>query len=228
MISAFRYHDQRPPQVTSPLYLQLIDEWIGLNMLRSSQLAVRRWGRLEPALLGYTRPADVVDGIDQATSAAQDRILIALIRLTQDGHQMAGRVVLQAMLPKLGRMTNRTSGTSSDNAWTEDRRHIVVAEFWDVLTHYPASRRTTKVAGNLALDTLHRVTSPGSREPDRPIDPAQLPEPDRRCHNVADELPVPGQLTIDAGLDEVLSWALANRAISPDDAQLLTLSLIHI
>lgn len=221
MTSAFRHHDQRPPQINSPLYLQLIDEWIGLNRLRSSELAVRRWGQLEPALLHHIRPADVVDGIDRATGAVQDQMLLALIRLAQAGHQLAGRVVLQAMLPKLGRMTNRTNGNSSDSAWIEDRRHIVVAEFWDVLAHYPAGRRTTKVAGNLALDTLHRVTSPGARKPDRPIDPAQLPEPDRQCHAM-DDLPVPGHLTADSGLDEVLSWAIDHHAISKADAQLLT------
>lgn len=219
MPSTFRYHDQRPPQVTSPLYSRLIDEWIGLNQLRSSQLAVRRWGRVEPALFGYARPADVVDAIDAAATSGQDRTLLALIRLTQAGHQLAGRVLLQAMLPKLGRIASRTGGTSSDSAWVEDRRHIVVAEFWDVLTHYPTGRRTAKVAANLALDTLHRVTNPAGREPDRPVDPIQLQEPAEPSDGT--EMPLPGHLTIDAGLDEVIGWALGRHVISRDDARLL-------
>ena len=102
-------------------------------------------------------------------------MLLALIRLTQAGHQLAGRVVLQLMLPKLGRMTNRTSGTTSENAWSEDRRHIAVAEFWDVVATYPVGRRTRRVAANLALETLHRLTAAtrGPR-PDLPVDQQDL------------------------------------------------------
>ena len=196
MLSSFRYHDRRPLQVSSPLYRQLIDEWIDLNQLNSSRLAVRRWGRAEPALQGHGRPADLVDAVDGADAAGQDRMLLALVRLTQAGHQLAGRVLLQLMLPKLGRIAIRTAGHGSDSAWTEDRRHIVVAEFWDVISGYPVKRRTSRVAANLSLETLRRVTNPRGREPDRPVDPEVLKQ--RIGEQV--ELALPGTLSPDEQL----------------------------
>lgn len=217
MVSSFRHHDHRPSQVSSPLYRQLIDEWIDLNQLNSSRLAVRRWGRAEPALQGYDRPADLVDAVDVADAAGQDRMLLALIRLTQTGHQLAGRVVLQLMLPKLGRIAIRTAGHGSDSAWTEDRRHIVVAEFWAVVSGYPVDRRPSRVAANLSLETLRRVTNPRGREPDRPVDPEMLK---RRAGDHLD-LGLPGTLTSDSSFDDVLGWAVRHHVISHADGQLL-------
>ena len=219
MLSSFRYHDRRPPQVSSPLYRQLIDEWIDLNQLNSSRLAVRRWGQAEPALQGHGRPADLVDAVDGADAAGQDRMLLALVRLTQAGYQLAGRVVLQLMLPKLGRIAIRTAGHGSDSAWTEDRRHIVVAEFWDVISGYPVERRASSLAANLSLETLRRVTNPRSREQDRPVDPEVLKQ--RIGEQV--ELALPGTLSIDSSFDEVLGWAVYHRAITRADGQLLAL-----
>ena len=170
----FRQHDQVPTDVPSSIYRQLCREWVQLNALTSSETTVRRWGRLEPALAGHIRPSDIVDAIDAATPTRQNEMLAALTRLLQAGHQLAGRVVLQAMLPKLVRITLRTSATSSDNAWTEDRHHITLAEFWDVLATYPLHRRPDKIASNLALDTLHRVSGVRRPEPDIPLDPTEL------------------------------------------------------
>lgn len=221
-ISAFRHHDRLPPRVASPLYRQLIQEWVHLNALQSSTVAAARWGRLEPVLAGHSRPADLVDGVDGATRDQQDAMLLALIRLTQAGHQLAGRVALQLMLPKLGRITNRTGGTTSDNAWSEDRRHIAVAEFWDVVATYPASRRTRTVAANLALETLHRLTAAtrGPR-PDLPVDEQDL-------HRVLPATPASdrstaGDLTADADLVQVISWAVSTNVITADDGRLLQL-----
>jgi hypothetical protein len=219
--SAFRHHDHMPAGVTSPLYRQLVQEWVQLNTLTSAGVAARRWGQLEPDLAGYARPRDLVDAIDQLVPAEQDVKLLALIRLAQDGHQLAGRVVLQLMLPKLGRMTNRTSGTSSDNAFSEDRRHITVAEFWAVLASYPVSRRPRKVAANLALETLHRITQ-GTRGPraDLPVDPVDL----TRTHpDVAGAPEIGSGIDVDADLAQVIAWAVSVGTISADDGRLLTL-----
>lgn len=220
MTSSFRHHDARPPLVASPLYRQLIDEWIELNRLRSSQLALRRWARTEPVLAGYERPADLVDAVDAASSEEQDRHLIALIRLAQADHQLAGRVLLQLMLPKLGRITNRTAGTTSDSTWAEDRRHIVVAEFWDVVVTYPAARRGRRVAANLSLETLRRVTDPRGHHADQPVDPQLLGQPAQRGGEA--DLPLPGQLSTDSSLDEVVAWAVEEGVITRSDGLLLT------
>lgn len=225
-ISAFRHHDWMPARIASPIYRQLIQEWVHLNAIHSSTVVAARWGRLEPVLAGYARPADIVDAVDGATRDEQDAMLLGLIRLTQAGHQLAGRVVLQLMLPKLGRMTNRTGATTSDNAWSEDRRHIAVAEFWDVIATYPVSRRTKTVAANLALETLHRLTAAtrGPR-PDLPVDEQDL-------HRALPSTPAgdqnpAGELTTDADLTQLIRWAVTTNVITHDDGQLLELVYLH-
>lgn len=228
--SAFRYHDEIPPRINSPLYRQLIREWVQLNSLTSSISAMRRWGRLEPSLAGHRRPADLVDAIDAAPRLREDEMLLALIRLAQTGHQLAGRVVLQAMMPKLGKITIRTNGSSpsADNAWSEDRRHIAVAEFWDVLVSYPTERRTTKIAANLALDTLHRLTA-GTRcaQPDLPIDPDEFAlahtSIDSPLTYELDMAATAGELTTEADLVQVITWGVTHQAITQNEGQLLAL-----
>ncbi|MDN5764156.1 MAG: hypothetical protein L0H41_17845 [Microlunatus sp.] len=216
----FRQHDQRPEWVASAIYRQLLQEWVDLNALTSSATTVRRWGRLEAALAGLVRPGDVVDAIDAAAAAQTDAMLLALIRLFQKGHQLAGRVVLQTMLPKLIRITLRTSPTSTDNAWTEDRHHITIAEFWDVLATYPIERRPAKVASNLALDTLHRVSGARKHEEAIPVDPAEMPLEDRAAYTF-DHAASVGELSADSDLLQVITWGVAHQAISAEEGSLL-------
>lgn len=223
----FRQHDQQPAWVASAIYRQLLQEWVDLNRLTSSATTVRRWGRLESALAGYGRPGDIVDAIDQSGGAQTDMLLLALVRLFQGGHQLAGRVVLQTMLPKLIRITLRTSPTSTDNAWTEDRHHITIAEFWDVLATYPIGRRPSKVASNLALDTLHRVS--GTRRPEEaiPVDPTELPI---GAHGLPaytfDHDAAAGEINADADLVQVITWGVARGTITPDEGSLLAASYL--
>ncbi|HYO17989.1 MAG TPA: hypothetical protein VES02_04890 [Dermatophilaceae bacterium] len=127
------------------------------------------------------------------------------------------------MLIKLGRITLRTRCTSSDNAWAEDRRHIAVAEFWDVLANYPLERRPHKIAANLALDTLHRLTGETrGQRPDRPLDPTELPE-EQTCRLMVAPVTDPEQivLTVDADLVQVVTWAVARNVITAGDAEML-------
>ena len=145
--SAFRAHHARPAQVASPLFSQLIDEWIGLNQTRSTISELDRWAVLEPVLAGYSWPADIVDAIDAAENTVKDTMLLALLRLAQTGHQLAGRILLQQMLPSIGKLTKTSpSQPNSDNRWAEDRRHIAVASLF--LAPGPMVDR----AGELALE----------------------------------------------------------------------------
>jgi len=212
----FRQHDAVPPHITSPLYRQLLTEWVALNETSSNRAAVRRWGRLEPVLAGHTRSGDIVDAIDAATPDRKDELLLALIRLFHNGHNLPGRVVLQAMLPKLARITQRTCPTSSDNAWTEDRHHITIAEFWDVLASYPLDRRPSRVASNLALDTLHRITR-DHRPTEIPVDPTELPTHPQTL----DQNATTGLLTKDADLTRTIAWALNEDVLTGPEATLL-------
>lgn len=229
----FRQHDQVLVHVPSPIYRQLVREWVALNAHTSCATTVRRWGRLEPALAGHSRPCDIVDAIDHAAFTQKDQLLAALTRLFHDGQQLAGRVVLQTMMPKLVRITLRTTPTSTDNAWLEDRHHITLAEFWDVLSTYPLHRRPNKIASNLAMDTLHRVSGARRRDPVIPLDPIEL----------ADSLPHPSSglpsselgpvwelkaraeplsdLRVDASLIEVVTWGITRQVLTVDEGAML-------
>lgn len=232
----FRQHDVAPAEVVSPLYRQLTQEWAELHTTPSTPATVRRWGRSEKALAGFAMPGHIVDAIDAAGHEQTNELLLALIRLFQRGHQLAGRVVLQALLPKLAKTATHAGGmcTSSSDTWAEDRRHITLAEFWDVMADYPVERRTSSVASNLALDTLHRVT--GARKPptDLPVDPHDFRDEENRDGarrtwlaglSTTDPDPVE-EITPDSNLLEVIAWGMRNATISQDEAQLLVASYL--
>lgn len=215
----FRAHETIPTGIDSALFRRLIGEWVTLHELPSTATTLRGWGRLEPVLAGHERPGGLVDAIDAAPPAHEDALLLALLRLTQDGHQLAGRIIVHAMLPKIAHMATRTATTGTSEAWAEDRRHRAVAELWAVIATYPLQRRPHKVAGNLALNTLHRLTA---RRPSAgteiPTDPLNLP-----TVAIADADRAPGGLNADADLAQLLIWATRHGIITGEDARLLTL-----
>lgn len=222
----FRQHEQAPDGVASPLYRGLLREWAQLHEAPSTAASVRRWARTEPALAGLHSPGAVVDAIDAAAGGRADDLLLALVRLFQAGHQLAGRTALQALLPCLARKAAHVADRLCSGAvdtWAEDRRHLVVAEFWDVMAAYPADRRRRSVAGNLVLETLRRVAQVRRPEPDYPIDPYEISLADTYDHG--GRLRAPGHSPEEPGSDEkllrVIVWGLRNGTISRDEAQLL-------
>jgi len=229
----FRQHDAAPQGVASPLYRQLTQEWADLHAMPSTRNTVCRWSRQETALAGFTRPGDIVDAIDAGGHERKNEILIALLRLFQDGQQLAGRTVLQALLPKLVKTSAHAIGcTSSTDTWAEDRRHITLAEFWDVMATYPVDRRTSSVALNLALDTLHRIS--GVRRPTAaiPVDPHDLSDngqlSEQHTWVTHTTTPSPGtiEMTADADLLQVIVWGMREAVITQEEAQLLTTSYL--
>lgn len=196
------------------IFTQLAQEWPRLAALPSMAATLRRWGRQEAALADTLDLGDLLDRIDGSHGVQEDELLLALVRLAQGGQQLAGRVVLQAMLPKLTRMVRNTRPLSSDDFELEDRRHTAVAAFWEVLSGYPVSRRPSSVAGNLALDTLRELTGMRKAPVDRPCRLAVEGSYDEP------RLSSPG-LTSDADLLEVIAWALDVGAVTRDDAALL-------
>ncbi len=205
----------------SGIFRQLSDEWARLCGLSSAQHNLRRWATAEPVLDGATSLGDLLDRIDAGDHDEADRVLLALIRLAQGGQQLAGRVVLQAMLPKIARMTRTLRPSSNDDRWAEDRQHIAVATFWEIVYAYPVARRESRVAANLALDTLHRLTSE-QRKPmvEVPLDPEEAA--DRLAQrSYVDPHERLGTVTADSGLLEVIIWGVTVEAVTRDEAALL-------
>lgn len=74
-----------------------------------------------------------------------DRVLLSLICACHDGHQAAGRVVIQALLGKLVDLAHSHKAAGISN---------LVPALWLRISTYPIQRRPTAVAANLVLDAL--------------------------------------------------------------------------
>lgn len=218
--NAFRCHHQVPADVTSPVLRALSTEWVALNGDAAAHAALRRWARTEPALAGLASPAAIVDAIDAADYETADALLLALVRLAQSRSQTAGRVLLQAILPGLATLAARARATTSDSAWYEDRIHIVIATAWEVIATFPADRRTHKIAANLVQSVRGRfLNSRSSRVTAIPVDDATLLTVAHPHPHIED--PLPGQLTADDTLLDVLSWARDAAVITRAEADLI-------
>lgn len=95
-------------------------------------------------------------GTPAATLAAvrcdPDVVLGFLIRRYSHGETLAGRIVLQAMLGKLVRLSYTAAAAGRPEALDD-----LVAQMWCQIADYPLDRRPRKIAANLALDTLKVV-----------------------------------------------------------------------
>lgn len=207
-------------------------EWALLCDSAAGRRAVRAWAipsRHRPALgeLGD------VDGLNPAVQLLQsaavsprtrDAILVGLLERAQDGDQLAGRVVLQTMLPGAVRIaqaiTRRPDVGDRDEAFA-----LVLAALWQVIATYPVTRRREKVPANLYLDTLALVRRGHTSSSHR----AALVFPERSYADIKAAFE-PGQL--DAGQDDlvgpadaqlctVLAWAVRSSVVRLEEARLL-------
>lgn len=106
--------------------------------------AVKRWSHASPGLAGCARLEDVL----AAVRTDPDGVLAVLLADNARGEQLAGRVVLQAMLGKVVRMASRDVQASVDD---------YVVGMWCRIQTYPLHKRAVSIAANLALDTLKTV-----------------------------------------------------------------------
>lgn len=138
-------------------------EWPLISDSHQARTALAMWAREQPVI--------AVDDLDEllelircSPAATQDLILHTLIGFAGRGDQLAGRVVLQSMLPCLSHRVHSTRpprGMQLEEMW---QRALV--EFWTVLHHPRTQERTQRVAAALRLDTLHAL----SRHSHRPTD----------------------------------------------------------
>lgn len=208
------------------------EEWILTCRSPTSRHELSRWQHKYPALRCADSLPALLDHLDRAPRPEKDAILKALVMEFQDGRQLAGRTVLQAMLPKLHRL--RWHGTTDSDP--DEASAATVATFWQVLSSYP-TRRPGSVAGNLGLDTLRRLqarTAAGSAEV--PYDPydlaivvradlmrthgstttAQHPLVDPQTRGLDQHLSGPPDLATSAS--DVIDWARTAGVISQDQA----------
>ncbi|MCO7219528.1 hypothetical protein [Klenkia sp. PcliD-1-E] len=205
---------------SSSIYGQLIEEWSRLCTQPSTSRQLRRWAISEPALADAGSLQELLMQIDEGSRQVDDAMLGALVRLFHAGQTMAGRVVLQAMLPKLIRFA-RTTRPTRDGGAGADHRQVIVATFWSVLASYPIDRRATSVASGLALDTLNKLTAElrGNTFEEVPVDPQHLTV---AVQEQVEDIPGPaGSISADADLLEVIAWGLDTEVLTKADAAML-------
>lgn len=121
----------------------LEQEWTAL--VAESDSLVATWAQQCPELLDDVTLDDVLHSIRRSP----DTVLAFLLARHQDGDTMAGRTVLQTMLPKV--MTQARVGRRRG---AEEPMDDLVSQMWLQIDRYPLDRRPTSIAANLAMDTL--------------------------------------------------------------------------
>lgn len=123
---------------------RLNTEWEALARDPASRRTVAGWAADCPAL----GDGDTLDDVLLAIVARPDEVLGRLLAADADGCPVAGRVVLQAMLPKLIVMARRDARSDFTD---------YLSQLWLRIRTYPLANRPERIAANLALDTLKAV-----------------------------------------------------------------------
>src|SRR5207249_270690 len=89
--------------------------------------------------------------------------LLALLSLARED-RVAGRLVLQAILPALKSQAERIA---YEPRWRDEVWELLLFFAWQAVCAYPIERRRIRVAANLVLQVLHDTT--------RELRPASLP-----------------------------------------------------
>jgi len=194
---------------------------------------LERWGREYSHLAGLHRLDDIGKRIDEHAGdwPTRDGILLALIRLTQDGNQLAGRVLIHVLRRGLSTLVKdaahilRKAGSVYDGV---DAGEQVLGTLWEVIATYPL-HRDTRVAANLLLDT-QQVLIRGNTA--RTTTPGMTSRAARTELATADAsllqhfAPAAEDTYLEASpadeLAELLDWATRARVITADEAAFLT------
>jgi DNA-directed RNA polymerase specialized sigma24 family protein len=118
-------------------------EWCELG--RRHPGTVSRWADRHDVLA----PCGSFDDVLSAARLDSDPILAALLTEVSIGDQLAGRVVLQALIGRMVRMAQRDPRASIDD---------YLARLWCAINSYPLNRRPVRIAANLSMETLKAVS----------------------------------------------------------------------
>lgn len=184
---------------------RLEHEWIALS--RPLALRLLEWGRKERALARFRSPEELIRFLRRpGLWAAKDTVLGALLARARV-EPLAGRVVLEAILPGLKRTAERVILDAHDR---EELWQLLLACAWEQIRTYPLERRPARVAANLLLDTRRRALDEFTRE--------RLP----RTELPYEALAVPAAAADpESDVEVLLDRAVAAGAITHDEAQLV-------
>ena len=120
--------------------------------IQSSRVIVDRlnhdWELCRRELATWMSPSPNLDHVLQSVRFNPDLVLQGLISACQQGEPLAGRVIIQALIPKLILMSRTYPYPAVD--------HLVSA-LWIRIARYPLTQRPRSIAANLVLDTKKDV-----------------------------------------------------------------------
>lgn len=205
---------------TTPASLthRLDNEWLHLVGSPATADALARWGRLEPALVGWSDLDSLRAAVhDRDDLERGDRILAALVRLaavTGHGDVLAARVVLQLLVPGAIRLGQSLTAMIGDQLASEA---AVFAELTILIRTYPWQRRPHRIAANLLLDCRQRLIRTHHRTRPEISAGLSLHDPAATAADGAD-----GDERL--ALHDLLWWARRRGILSRFEAQLLVAS----
>ena len=127
--------------------------------------ALPRWQAEQPPLRRFGSAQQLLVFLHSAPAEETDAPLLALLALARC-ERLAGRTLLQVLLPALKRRVNRIVYPvyKRDEVW-----EILLFSAWEAICCYPVERRRFRVAANLVLLVVHRATrelhqSPAGRD----------------------------------------------------------------
>lgn len=167
--------------------------------------------------LGRRTCGDLV-ALIQDNEEERDHVALTLLSLNAGGDTIAGRVLLQAMLPKAQRLARTCAGLR--DLPMDERRWIAAGAIWEAVQTYPL-HRTRSVVGNVALNALAIITKlrPG---PEANVDELD----DLHLEQLVDEdaeddgNPTSGNSTFH-NLVRVLTWAVDSEVLTRAEVAIL-------
>jgi hypothetical protein len=106
------------------------------------------WDQLAQQHAAWLTPPLSLSEVLGSIRSQPDQVLASLIHACQIGHPVAGRVIVQALLPKLILFSRVFPYPGVDS---------LTSALWIRITRYPLHRRPTSVAANLVLDAKKDV-----------------------------------------------------------------------
>lgn len=143
----------------SPLVAALDRDWARLRTSRRALRTARSWADQPPGRPLAAIVADIAD-LDELLTVTQrtanrtdDAVLLALVELSQRHDELAGRVVLQHLLPAL---ISRSKRYRSFREHT-DPLALVLPAAWLAIRSYDVERRRHHVASSLLSDAVFQA-----------------------------------------------------------------------
>lgn len=174
--------------------------------------------------LGTRRAGELEEALHNLPKAKTNAALHELLTLEHSGHEIAGRLVLQLMLPKVAHLSRSCTGFKWQEVPVWERSTVALEAMWEAIHTYPL-RRTNSVSGNLSLNALAIITKAyGSykdpRSVDLPVDGVMLQVLHDESTPITADEPSWGD-TAFHDLVKLLTWAVDAEALTKDEVALL-------